>query len=135
MCMGHAVDKDLLTLVQQNVNDQFASVQKQVAFLEDLQLCWGARLDEHEEVFMQQQAELQEMKEILKRLLHCQRAVSEQLSMQVHALQEGFARTDNELEELTARTDKVEHEVEELKQGLHATAVTGSLKMKNAKRG
>ena len=158
------MDGDLLTLVQENVNDliddsnniksvldqqikQFASVQKQVAVLEDSQLCHGTRLDEHNEKLMQQQEELQEVEETLKRLLHCQKAVHERLSMQVHALQQGLAVTDDKVEQLrqdlTAKTDKVEHEVELLKQGLtaktdkeeHLDQGAESLKMKDVKPG
>ena len=162
--MGHAVDGDLLTLVQQNMNDviddsnniksildqqirQFVSVQKQVAVLEEWQLCHGTRLDEHDEVLMQQQEKLQEVDETLERLLRCQRAINERLSMQVHALQEGLAKTDDKVKHLeqglTARTNKVEHKVEQLEQGL--TAMAGkvehldkgpySLKMKDVKPG
>ena len=130
MCMGHAVDKDLLTLVQQNVNDliddsnniksvldqqikQFASVKTKVAVFEDEQLCQGTKLDEHDEALTQQQEKLQEIKETLGRLLCCQRAVNERLSMQVQALQEGLSKTDDKVEQLelglTAMTDKVQH--------------------------
>ena len=158
------MDGDLLTLVQQNVNDliddsnniksvldqqikQFTSVQRQVAVLEYSQPCHGTRLDEHDEALKQQQEKLQEVEETLKRLLRCQKAVHERLSMQVQALQEGLAKTDDKVEQLeqglTAMTDKVEHEVELLKQGL--TAMTDkvedldqgaeSLKMKDVKSG
>ena len=48
---------------------QFASVQKQVAILEDSQLCHGTRMDEHDEALMQQQEKLQEVDETLKRFL------------------------------------------------------------------
>ena len=158
------MDGDLLTLVQQNVNDliddsnniksvldqqikQFTSVQRQVAVLEYSQPCHGTRLDEHDEALKQQQEKLQEVEETLKRLLRCQKAVHERLSMQVQALQEGLAKTGDKVEQLeqglTAMTDKVEHEVELLKQGL--TAMTDkvedldqgaeSLKMKDVKSG
>ena len=135
------MDGDLLTLVQENVNDliddsnnvksvldqqikQFASVQKQIAVLEDSQLCHGTRLDEHDDILMQQQEKLQEVEGTLKRLLHCQKAVHERLSMQVQALQGGLAKTDDKVEllqqGLTAMTDKLEHEVVQLQQGLIA---------------
>ena len=65
---------------------QFASVQKQVAVLEDSQLCHGTRLNEHDEALMQQQEKLQDVEETLKRLLRCQKAVNERLSMQVKGL-------------------------------------------------
>ena len=162
--MGHAVDGDLLTLVQENVNDliddsnnvksvldqqikHFASVQKQVAVLEDSQLCHGTRLDEHDDSLMQQKGKLQEVEGTLKRLLHCQKAVQERLSMQVQALQEGLAKTDDKVElleqSLTTMTDKVEHKVEQLEQGLttmtskveHLDQGAKRLKMKNVKPG
>ena len=141
LCMGHAVDGHLLTLVQENVNDlidesnkiklvldqqikQFASVQNQVAVFDDSQLCHGTRLDEHGEALMQQLEKLQEVEDTLNRLLRNQKAVSERLSMQDQALQEGLAKTDDKVEQLeqglTARTDKVEHKVEQLEQGLTA---------------
>ena len=137
------MDGDLLTLVEENVNDliddsnniksvldqeikQFASVRKQVAVLEDSQLCQGTRLDEHDDALMQQKEKLQEVEGTLKRLLHCQKAVHERLSMQVQALQEGLAKTDDKVEllqqGLTAMTDKVEHKVEQLEQGLTTLA-------------
>ena len=123
LCMGHAVDGDLLALVQENVNDlindsnkiqqQLASVQNQVAILEDSQLCHGTRMDEHDEALMQQQEKLQEVDETLKRLLRCQGAINERLLMQVHALQEGLAKTDDKVGQLeqglTAVTGRVEH--------------------------
>ena len=144
--MGHAVDKNLLTLVQQNVKDliddssniksvldqqidQFASVKTKVAAFEDQQLCQGTRLDEHDEELIEQQEKLQEVKETLDRLLCCQRAVNERLSMQVHALQEGLSKTDDKLAQLelglTAMTDKVQHLDQEVE----------SLKMKDFKSG
>ena len=140
------MDGDVLTLVQQNVNDliddnnniklvldqqikQFASVQKQVAVLEDSQLCHGTRLDEHDEALMQQQEKLQEVEETLKRLSHCQKVVNERLLIQVHALQEGLTKTDDKVElleqGLTAMTDKVEHLDQEFQ----------SLKVKDGKPG
>ena len=151
------MDGDLLTLVQQNVDNliddsnniksvldqqikQFASVQKQVALLKDSQLCHGTRLDEHDEALMQQQEKLQEVEETLKRLLHCQRAVHERLSIQVQALQEGLAMTDDKVEQLeqglTARTDKVEHKVEQLTDKVeHLDQQFGSLQLKDVKPG
>ena len=143
------MDGDLLTLVQQNVNDliddsnniksvldqqikQFASVQKQVAVLEDSQRCHGTRLDEHDEALKQQQEKLQELEETLERLLLCQKAFHERLSMQVQALQEGLAQTDDKVEQLeqgiTAMTDKVEHKVEQLEQGV--TTITDKVEHK-----
>ena len=143
------MDKDLLTLVQQNVNDliddsnniksvldqqikQFASVNNKVFVFEDQQLCQGTRLDEHDEALAQQQETLQEVKETVDRLLCCQRAVNERLSLQVHALQEGLSKTDDKVEQLglgvTALTDKVEHKVEQLEQGL--TAMTDKVEHK-----
>ena len=140
------MDGDLLTLVQQNLNDliddsnniksvldqqikQFASVQKQVAVLEDSQLCHRTRLDEHDEALMQQQEKLQEVEETLKRLLRGQKVVNERLLIQVQALQEGLTRTDDKVElleqGLTAMTDKVEHLDQEFQ----------SLKVKNNKPG
>ena len=65
---------------------QLSSQVCQVATLEDSQLCHGTRMDEHDEALMQQQEKLQEVDEILKRLLRCQRAMNERLSMQVQAL-------------------------------------------------
>ena len=135
-----------MTLVQQNVNDliddsnniktvldqqikQLASVNNKVAVFEDQQLCQGTRLDEHDEELMEQQEKLQEVKETLDRLLCCQRAVNERLSMQVHALQEGLSKTDDKVEQLelglTAMTDKVEQLDQEVE----------SLKMKDFKSG
>ena len=140
------MDRDLLTLVQQNVNDliddsnniksvldqqikQFASVEKQFAVLEDSQLCHGTRLDEHDEALKQQQEKLQEVEETLKRLLRCQKAVNERLLIQVQVLQKGLAKTDDKVElleqGLTTMTDKVEH----LDQEFH------SLKVKDGKPG
>ena len=140
------MDGDLLTLVQQNVNDliddsnniksvldheikQFASVEKQVAILEDSQLCHGTRLDEHDEALMQQEVKLQEVEETLKRLLRCQKAVNERLLIQVQALEEGLTKTDDKVElleqGLTAMTDKVEHLDQEFQ----------SLKVKDGKPG
>ena len=139
--MGHAVDRDLLTLVQQNVNDlindsniiksvldqkikKFASVQKQVAVLEDWQICQGTTLDEHDEVLMQHEEKFQEVDETLERLLRCRRIVNERLSMQINVLQEGLGKTDDKVGQLeqglTAMTGKVEREVEHLKEGLTA---------------
>ena len=149
------MDGDLLTLVQQNVNDlidesnnikavldqqnkQFASVKKQAAVLEGSQLF---------ALMQQQELKLQEVEETLKRLLHCQKAVHERLSLQVQALQEGLAKTDDKVEQLeqglTTMAGKVEHEVELLKQGLtamtdkveHLDQGAESLKMKDVKSG
>ena len=158
------MDKDLLTLVQQNVNDliddsnniksvldqqieQLASVNNKVFVFEDQQLCHGIRLDEHDEELTQQQENLQEMKETLERLFCCQRAINERLSMQVHALQEDLSKTVGKVEQLklglTSMTDKVQHKVEQLEQGLtvmtdkvqHLDQEVESLKMKDVKSG
>ena len=144
--MGHAVDGDLLALVQQNVNDiindnnkiksvlsqqikPFTSVQRLVAIFEKLQLRHGTRLDQHDKELMHQQEKLQEVEETLERLLRFQGAINERLSIQVDALQEGLAKTDDKVEQLeqglTVMTGKVKQRVEQLEQGL--TAVTGKV--------
>ena len=143
--MGHAVDGDLLTLVQENVNDliddnnkiksalnqqikQFAAVQKQVEVLEDSQVCHGTRLDEHDEALIQQQEKLQEVEETLKRLLHCQKVVNERLLIKVQALQEGLTKTDDKVELLEQGVTAM-HKVEHLDQEFQ------SLKVKDGKPG
>ena len=143
------MDGDLLTLVQQNVTDiindnnniksvlfqqirQFTSVQRLVATFEKWQLRHGTRLDQHDKELMHQQGKLQEVEETLERLLRFQGAINERLSIQVHALQEGLAKTDDKVEQLeqgvAAMTGKIQHEVEPVKQGL--TAVTGKVKQR-----
>ena len=140
------MDGDVLTLVQENVNDliidnknlksvmdqeikQLASVQKQVVVLEVSQLCHGTRLDEHDEALMQQQEKLQDVEETLKRLLRCQKAVNERLSMQVKGLQKGLAKTDDKVEQLKQGLTAVTAKVENLDQEAE------SLKMKDVKPG
>jgi len=118
LCMGHAVDKDLLTLVHQNLKDlinDYKNINKQLANVKDAVTV----LDECLDVLVQQQNELQEAEKtrtketdkILKRLLSFEKIVNESLLMQVQALEGGLSKTDSKVENLEQGLAEVEKDV------------------------
>ena len=130
MCMGHAVDKDLLTLVQQNLKDLIndynninavlALQSKQLANVEDKVTVLDDRLD----ALVQQQKERQEAEmtkreeidRILKRLLSFEKFVNESLLMKFQALEKGLSKTDSKVENLEQGLAEVKNKVEQLGQ-------------------
>jgi len=128
--MGHAVDKDLLTLVQQNLKDLIndynninavlALQSKQLANVEDKVTVLDDRLD----ALVQQQKERQEAEmtrreeidRILKRLLSFEKFVNESLLMKFQALEGGLSKTDSKVENLEQGLAEVENKVEQLGQ-------------------
>ena len=124
------MDKDLLTLVQQNLKDLIndynninavlALQSKQLANVEDKVTVLDDRLD----ALVQQQKERQEAEmtrreeidRILKRLLSFEKFVNESLLMKFQALEGGLSKTDSKVENLEQGLAEVENKVEQLGQ-------------------
>ncbi|KAJ7381156.1 hypothetical protein OS493_004755 [Desmophyllum pertusum] len=90
LCMGHAVDKDLLSLVQREVK----------GIITDLTL-HDARLDEVEEKFkVEEETRREEIERILARLMSAEKTLSEDLSRRVQRVEERLAATNNNVAKL-----------------------------------
>ena len=120
LCMGHAVDKDLLTLVQQNVKDLINDYNNINAVL----ALQSKQLANVKDALVQQQKERQEAEmtrreeiyRILKRLLSFKKFVKESLLMKFQALEGGLSKTDSKVENLEQGLAELKNKVEQLGQ-------------------
>ena len=149
LCMGHAVDQNLLSLVQQDIRDvaekikktkgaQLAiqeslaqlkteqpEMQKTVASIQDQQSSTGVQLKAHGEqlkaVLEWKEQQMNENKEILEKLMFVEKTLSEELLIRVQGMQKGLSYTDDRVEQLEQRFVKTDDKVEQLEQGFAKT--------------
>ena len=142
--MGHAVDQNLLSLVQQDIRDvaekikktkgaQLAiqeslaqlkteqpEMQKTVASIQDQQSSTGVQLKAHGEqlkaVLEWKEQQMKENKEILEKLMFFEKTLSEELLIRVQGMQKGLAETDDRVEQLKKGFAKTDDKVEQLEQ-------------------
>ena len=132
--MDHAVDKDLLLLVQDEVrslikdyrtidsqlnlqNRQVSKVDENAPFLKGQDKCKETKLEEHDEHLDELEEKLQEASEnrrkeirkVLKRLV----TFEAQISMSLEVVEEGPAKTDDMVGEIKLSQTKKVYEVEE----------------------
>lgn len=132
MCMGHAVDKDLLSLVQREVKGfikdltlqsaQLFQLQRTAPLLQEQLSSEKARLDEHdacisvvEEKLGKEEEDRREWNEIiLERLGSIEKTLSEELLRRIQGVEESISVTNNEMKELRQRVGKMEQLKERL---------------------
>lgn len=118
LCMGHAVDQHLLSLVQQDLKElitKYKEINSDISDLKD-------QLEKHDEQFEEL---LKENEGTLKRLVHVENTWSEELQMLQRRVEEGFAgvesklsQTDSTVKQLGRKSEqheeKLEHHEEKL---------------------
>ena len=129
--MGHAVDQNLLSLVQQDVKKllmdykttegslaqqrvDLTALQKSVTFIQDQQSATGAQLKEHDEqltaVLEWKEQKMKETREILLKLVSVEKMLSEELSIRVGGVEQS-------VEGMEQRVEVVEQRVEGMEKG------------------
>ena len=136
--MGHAVDHNLLSLVQQDVKKlimdyktteeslaqqrvDLTATQNTVTSIQDQQSATRVQLEEHGEqlvaVLEWKEQQIKENEEILAKLVSVKKMMSEELLMRVERVEKGHAETDDKVEQLEQGFAKTDDKVEQLEQG------------------
>ena len=146
--MGHAVDKDLLHLVQDEVRDlmkeyhiikshlniqnkHVTKVEEDVATLRDLELRQETRLDEHhqrldvldETLLVATENSGEQVLKVLERLV----SFEAQISMQLQSVEKGLAKAVDEVELLKQSFPEILAKVNQMNQSQTETAVNVEL--------
>ena len=140
--MGHAVDQNLLSLVQQDVKElikmykkieaEQAAIQESLAqqkteqtemqnivtSIQDQQSVTRAQLEEH---VKQLEAVVKENAKIVKTLVSVEKTLNEELLLRTERVEKGLAETDDKVELLERRFAKTDDKVEQLEQGFAKT--------------
>ena len=140
--MGHAVDHNLLSLVQQDVKKlimdyktseeslaqqrvDLTAMQNTVTSIQDQQSATRVQLEEHDEqlaeVLEWKEKQMKENEEILAKLLSVEKMLSEELLIRVERVEKGLAETDDKVEQLEQGCAKTDDKVEQLEQGCAKT--------------
>ena len=125
--MGHAVDKDLLSLVQTEVkgvikdltlqSTKLFQIQKTAAVLQVRLDDHDARLDAVEEKLQEDEdTRKEEMKIILERLAAIQKTITGELLRRVQGVEGSLAATNIKMEQLGQRAAKTDDKMEQLGQ-------------------
>ena len=136
--MGHAVDHNLLALVQQDVKKlvmdyktteeslaqqrvDLTAMQNTVTSIQDQQSATRVQLEEHDEqlaaVLECKEKQMKENEEILEKLVSVEKMLSEELLIRVERVEKGLAETDDKVEQLEQGCAKTDDKVEKLEQG------------------
>ncbi|XP_020610668.1 uncharacterized protein LOC110049226 [Orbicella faveolata] len=142
LCMGHAVDQNLLSLVQQDVKNlvkdyktteeslaqqrvDLTAMQNTVISIQDQQSATRAQLEEHDQqlaaVLEWKEQQMKENEDILQKLVSVEKMLSEELLIRVEGVEKGLAETDNKLEQLEQGFAKRDGKVEQLEQAFAKT--------------
>ena len=140
--MVHAVDQNLLSLVQQEVTKlvkdyktteeslaqqrvDLTAMQHSLTSIQDQQSATGAHLEEHDEqltaVLEWKEQQMNENEEILLKLMSVEKMLSEELLIRVQGVEKGLAETGNKVEQLEQGFVKTDDKVEQLEQGFART--------------
>ena len=132
--MGHAVDHNLLSLVQQDVKKliidyktteeslaqqrvDLTAMQNTVTSIQDQQSAARVQLEEHDEqlaaVLEWNEQQVKENEEILLKLLSVEKMLSEELLTRVEKVEKGLAGTDDKVEQLEQGFARVEIDASE----------------------
>ena len=142
MCMGHAVDQNLLSVVQQDVKElvkscktteeslakqkvELTEMQSTVTSIQDQQSATKAQLEEHDDqltaVLEWKEQQMRENKEILLKLLSVKEMLTEELLIRVEGVEKGLAETGDKVQQLQQVFAKTDDKVEQLQQGFAKT--------------
>lgn len=125
LIMGHAVDKDLLCLVHDEVKDLiqvYNSIQSELnlqntnAKLKEMDSCQETRLDEHEDRLGALEERLQEAGKILQRLVSSKERLSVRLQAieeRVEQLEKNQTKTISDMEQLKGSHTRTAAKVEQ----------------------
>ena len=140
--MGHAVDHNLLALVQQDVKKlivdykttkeslaqqgvDLTAMQNTVTSIQGQQSATGVQLEEHDEqlaaVLEWKEQQMKENEEILAKLVLVEKMMSEELLIRVERVEKGLVETDDKVEQLEQGFAKTDDKVEQLEQGCAKT--------------
>ena len=135
--MGHAVDHNLLSLVQQDVKQlimdyktteeslaqqrvDLTAMQNTVTSIQDQQSATRAQLEEHDEqlaaVLEWKEEQVKDNQEILAKLVSVEKMLSEELLIRVERVEKGLVETEDKVEQLEQGFTKTDDKVE-LQQG------------------
>ena len=101
LCTGHAVDKDLLSLVQREVTRIIVDLAGHDARLDAVE----AKLENDEE------ARREGTDEILERLVSMEKILSEELLRRVEGVEEGMAQLQDSLTKTDGKVEQLAHEI------------------------
>ena len=137
--MGHAVDHNLLSLVQQDVKllimdyktteeslaqqrVDLTAMQNTLTSIQDQQSATRVQQEEHDEqlaaVLEWKEQQEKENEEILAKFVSVEKMLSEELLIRVEGVEKGLVEIDDKVDQLFAMT---EEKVEQLKQGFAKT--------------
>ena len=128
--MGHAVDQDLLSLVQQEVTKlvkaeeslaqqrvDLTAMQNSLTSIQDQQSATGAHLEEQDEqltaVLEWKEQQMNENEEILLKLVSVEKMLCEELLTRVEGVEKGLAERDQKVEQLKQRFARTDGKVEQ----------------------
>ena len=147
--MGHAVDQNLLSLVQQDVKElikkykkseaEQAAIQESLArqkteqtemeniltSMQDQQSVTRAQLEEHveqlEAVLEWREEQMKESDKIVETLVSVEKILNEELLLRTERVEKRLAETDDKVEQLERGFAKTDDKVEQLEQGFAKT--------------
>ena len=140
--MGHAVDHNLLSLVQKDVKKlimdhktteeslaqqrvDLTATQNTVTSIQDQQSATRAQLEEHDEqlvgVLEWKEQQMKENKEVLAKLVSVEKMLKEELLIRVEKVEKELAETGGKVEQLEQGFAKTDDKVEQLEQGFAKT--------------
>ena len=132
--MGHAVDQDLLSLVQQEVTKlvkdyktteeslaqqrvDLTAMQNSLTSIQDQQSATGAHLEERDEqltaVLDWKQQRMKENEEIVLKLVSVEKMLNEELLARVEGVEERLAESEDKVEQLELQLSEVKKDVSE----------------------
>ena len=149
LCMGHAVDQNLLSLVQQDVKEliknykktdaeqsviqeslvqqrtEKAEMQNTVISIQDQQSSTRVQLQEHDELLEAmlewKEQQMKEKQEIMEKLVSLEKTLSDGLLIRVEGLEKRIAETDDKVELLERGIAKTDYKMEQVGQGFAKT--------------
>ena len=147
--MGHAVDQNLLSLVQQDISNLIEMYKKSeaeqsaiqesltrqkieqiemeniVTSIQDQQSVTTAQLEEHveqlEAVFEWREQQMKENDKIVETLVLVEKTLNEELLRRTERVEKGLAETDHKMEQLERGFAKTDDKVEQLERGFAKT--------------
>jgi len=140
--MGHAVDQNLLSVVQQDVQElvkiyktteeslaqqrvELTEMQSTVTSIQDQQSATRAQLEVHDDqltaVLEWKEKQMKENKEILLKLISVEKMLTEELLIRVEGVEKGLVETNEKVEQLQQVFAKTDDKVEQLQQGFAKT--------------
>lgn len=119
LCMGHAVDQHLLSLVQQDLKEliiKYVEMKANISDLKDQQIVTRDQLEKHDKQFEEL---LKENEEILKRLVRVEKVWSEELEIlrsRVEEVESKLSETDVTVVQLGRKSENHEEKLEHLEE-------------------